>query len=97
MCANIITDSKYLRGNQNSRIMFKKVKNKKNKNGKKINNSPLLSRLHLINIYLTIKHDGKCSCKYSNNSGDAPAQFVSSNSSKCRICIKLDKPLDVNK
>lgn len=46
--------------------------------------------------YSMIKQRGKCSCKYSKSSWDAPGQFVSSNSCKWRNWIILDSPLDVN-
>lgn len=50
----------------------------------------------LINVYSMIRQRGRCSCKQSNSSRDVPGQLVSSNSCKCRSCIRLDKPLLVS-
>lgn len=47
--------------------------------------------------YSITRQRGRCSLKYSNNSFEAPGQFVNSNSLICRSCIRLDRPLDVSK
>lgn len=68
-----------------------------NNNGGASSSTSLLAHVCKSAVYLTIKHDGKCSCRYSSNSGDAPAQLVSSSSSRCRIWMRLDRPLEVSR
>lgn len=47
--------------------------------------------------YSITRQRGRCSLKYSNNSFEAPGQFVNSSSLICRSCIRLDRPLDVRR